>query len=396
MLPLSGIRILDLSRTLIGPFATQFLADFGAEVIRVEDINGEITRVPRPPLLGDKNHPRFYAVNRHKKSMSLDLRQTEGREIFKKMIPDCDILVENFRPGTMQKLGLDYARLKDINPQLIYCALTAYGSTGPLCQSAGHDLNILSLTGITELTGIKNNKPGMAPVQISSACASLYGITAILLALRHREKTGCGQFCDIAMFDGAISILAYALAEWSAEAVLPERGGGSTSGGFASYQLYETKDEKYISLAASEFKSWEIFCQRLGHPEFIPEHRNIKVQPQLISAVENLIKQKNQAEWLELFADSNVCITPVLNFEEMCQSAQTIERQMVINMENFENSGKTLRLAGNPVKLSLSPAEPQIDFPALGQDTMEILAEIGYSQQEIQNLIDKQIVRAST
>ncbi|MDR1159310.1 MAG: CoA transferase, partial [Syntrophomonadaceae bacterium] len=217
MLPLSGIRILDLSRNLIGSFATQFLADFGAEIIRVEDITGEITRIPRPPFLGEKNHHRFYAVNRHKKSVSLDLRQKEGQEIFKKLIVACDVLVENFRPGTMRKLGLDYAALKDINPRLIYCALTAYGSTGPLSQSAGHDLNILSLTGITELTGIKNNKPGMAPVQISSACASLYGMTAVLLALRHREKTGCGQFCDIAMFDGAISLLAYALAEWSAE-----------------------------------------------------------------------------------------------------------------------------------------------------------------------------------
>jgi crotonobetainyl-CoA:carnitine CoA-transferase CaiB-like acyl-CoA transferase len=296
----------------------------------------------------------------------------------------------------MRKLGLDYTELKDINPRLIYCALTAYGSTGPLCQSAGHDLNILSLTGITELTGIKNNKPGMAPVQISSACASLYGIAAIMLALHHREKTGCGQFCDVAMFDGAISLLAYALAEWSAEAALPERGWGSASGGFASYQLYETKDTKYISLAASEIKSWEIFCQRLGHPEFIPDHRNIKVQRQLISAVENLIKQKTQAEWLELFADVNICMTPVLNFEEMCQNAQVTDRQMIINIENFENSGKDLKLTGSPVKLSLSPAEPKFEFPELGQNTVEILSEAGYSRQEIQHFIDKQIVRVAT
>lgn len=389
-LPLEGIRILDLSMYLPGPFCTQILADFGAEVIKVEELNGEPGRHLYPKV-GDKS-ALFYAVNRGKKSIALNLKSETGKEIFFKLARHADVVVEQFRPGVMERLGLGYEALSQVNPQLIYCSISGYGHSGPLQYVAGHDLNYLSLAGVTGLTGIRN-RPGMSGVQIADlAGGSLQAVSAILLALLAREKTGRGQFCDIAMMDGALSLLAYSLAEWSGLGRLPVCNGETLTGGYACYQIYATADEKFVSLGAVEFKFWQRFCERIGRPEYIPYQWDSARQEEILADIKSIMAGKTQQEWEEFFADDDICFTPVLNLEEMIQHPQVKDRNMVIEMEDVQGSGKNMRLTGCAIKLSDTPAVVKPVFPELGEHTEALLQELGYSPQEIISLKEQKVL----
>jgi len=316
-LPLAGVRVLDLSRYLPGPFCTQILADFGAEVIKVEDPGtGDLGR-HLPPLIAGES-ARFYTVNRNKKSITLDLRKEEGKEIFKRLTAVSDVVVDQFRPGVMDRLGLGYEELKKINPKLIYCAITGYGLTGPWRDVAGHDLNYLSLAGVTMLNGTKDSIPALCGVQIADiAGGTLYAVIGILLALINREKTGEGQLCDISMLDGSVSLLAYTLGEWAGEGRLPRRGDELLTGGYACYNVYETKDGQYVSLGAIEEKFWAEFCRKIDRPQYVPWQWRTEVQTEMIADIRNVMREKTKQEWVEFFADDDICFTPVLNLEEV-------------------------------------------------------------------------------
>lgn len=389
-LPLEGIRVLDLSMYLPGPLCSQILADFGAEVIKIEEITGEWGRWVYP-LLGSDS-ARFYAVNRNKKSMALNLKTAKGREIFLQLVRDADVLLEQFRPGVMAKMELDYEHLKDINPRLIYCSISGYGHSGPLQYAAGHDLNYLSLAGISHLTG-SSDKPAMSGVQIADiGGGSLQAVSSILLALLARGKTGRGQFCDIAMLDGAVSMLVYSLGEWSGAGRLPFRGEEILTGGFASYQIYQTADGKYVSLGAIEAKFWKGFCEKIGRADFIPCQWDSDKQEEMITAIQAIMAGKTQEEWVEFFASEDICFTPVLTLEEMSQHPQIEDRNMAIVLENFQDSGKNLVLAGIPIKLSETPGRLTLSFPKLGEHTAEILQNLGYSEEEILKLKTDKII----
>lgn len=384
-LPLEGIKVLDLSRYLPGPLATQILADFGAEVIKIEDRKGELGRF-LPPMIDDTS-ARFYAVNRNKKSMGLDLKQPEGKEIFKKLAAEADIIVDQFRPDVMNKLGLGYETLKEINPRIIYCIITGYGLTGPMRDAAGHDINYLNISGITELLGTKEGPPAMSGVQIAdTAGGSLYSVIAILLALAAREKTGKGQLCDVAMMDGALSLLSYTIGEWSGGGNLPKRGNELLTGGYATYNNYECKDGKYVSLGAVEAKFWASFCKKLGKEEFIPLQMDITRQPELEASIQSIMLTKTRDEWVEFFADSDICFTPVLTLDEMAQHPQVLAREMIHTLPDFQGSGKDLVCTGVPIKLSETPGEAKMVFAKTGQHTDEVLAGLGYSTSQIEQL----------
>jgi len=392
VLPLEGIRILDLTMYLPGPLCSQFLADFGAEVIKVEEPGGEWGRWV-PPRIG-KQSARFYAVNRNKKSIAVDLKTEEGKDIFCKLVATADVLLEQFRPGVMDKLGLGYQQLKKVNPRLVYCAITGYGYTGPLKTAAGHDLNYLSLAGVTGLTGTKEGKPAMSAVQIADIAGGTHGaVSAILLALLSREKTGQGQFCDVAMMDGAVNMLAYTLGEWSGTGQEPQRGGEILTGGYACYNIYETKEGKYVSLGAIEDKFWQGFCARIGRPEFVPWQWVPDKQEDMIQAIGEIMRDMTRDEWVEFFADSDICFTPVLSLQEMVEHPQVVEREMVIRAQDFLNSGRTMYIPGNPVKLSETPGEIKLTFPKIGEHTREILLGIGYTLEEISRFKELGIVR---
>ena len=385
-LPLAGLKVLDLSRYLPGPLATQILGDFGAEVIKIEDRKGELGRYLEP-MIKDTS-ALFYTVNRNKRSMGLDLKKPEGKEIFKKLVADADIVVDQFRPDVMNKLGLGYEVLKEINPRIIYCIITGYGLTGPMRDAAGHDLNYLNIAGVTELMGTKDGPPAMSGVQIAdTAGGSMYSVIAILLALAAREKTGKGQLCDVAMMDGALSLLSYTIGEWSGgDGTLPKRGGEMLTGGYAAYNIYECKDGRHVSLAAVEDKFWAGFCRKLGVDEYIPLHVDIPHQEYLQDSIRKIMLSKTRDEWVEFFSDSDLCFTPVLSLDEMVKHPQVLARDMVHTLTNFQGSGKDLVCTGVPIKLSETPGEAKMVFAGIGENTDEILASIGYSTAQIEQL----------
>jgi crotonobetainyl-CoA:carnitine CoA-transferase CaiB-like acyl-CoA transferase len=385
-LPLSGIRILDLSRYLPGPLCTQLLADFGAEIVKIEQPQvGDPGRQLAPVVNGTST--RFYTVNRNKKSITLDIRQEEGREVFKKLIPHFDVVVDQFRPGFMDDLGIGYQELKKINQRLIFCAISGYGQDGPMYKAAGHDLNYLNLAGVTGTTGSRQGAPAMSGVQIADiAGGTLYAVIAVLMALAGREKTGQGQMCDISMLDGAVSLLAYTMGEWSGTGIIPRIADGVLTGGYACYNIYETRDAKYVSLGAVEIKFWAEFCGKLGLDEYIGLQWKTAEQARIIQDVAGIMKGKTRDEWVEYFAENDICFTPVLDLQEVSQHPQVIARQMVSKIKDPSGSDQEIALTGIPFKLSDTPGKIVLNFPGLGEHNQEILQEVGYSTAEIEQL----------
>lgn len=391
-LPLSGIRVLDLTRFFVGPFCTQILADFGAEVIKIEDPPGGDPGRWAPPLL-DQSSALFYTVNRNKRSMTLNLRDEEGKKIFRELAATSDILVEAFRPGVMDRLGVGYPKLAEINPGLIYCALSGYGYSGPLKERGGHDINFLSMAGVTELTASRDGQAALSSAQIASgAGGSQNAVIAILLALLSRQQTGRGQFCDISMVDGAMSLLSYAFGEWSGSEQLPQRGQGMLAGASACYNLYRTHDGRYLSIGAVESKFWERFCTLVGRTDLIPLQWDPSKQEWMIEELDNLIAQKTLPEWREIFDPEDICVTPVLNMEEISQHPQVKAREMIHLLPDFQGTDKTMALTGTPIKLSETPGEAVFKFPALGEDTTSLLKELSYSDEKIKSLQDAGVI----
>ncbi|HCF51418.1 MAG TPA: CoA transferase [Syntrophomonas sp.] len=392
-LPLEGIRVLDLSRYLPGPFATQMLADFGAEVIKVEDPKGGDLGRMLPPLIAGES-ARFFTVNRNKKSITLDLKKAEGQEVFKRLAANSDVVVDQFRPGVMEKMGLGYEQLKAVNPGIIYCALTGYGLDGPLRDAAGHDLNYLNLAGITGVTGVYQSKPAISGTQIADiAGGTLHSVIGILLALAARQKTGQGQICDVAMMDASVSLMAYTLGEWSGQGTLPVLGDDLLTGGYAFYQIYTTKDGKYVSLGAVEDKFYAEFCRKINRPDLIEKQFKKASQRQIIAEISEIMLERTRDEWVEFFADSDICFTPVLELDEVCQHPQVKARNMIIEMENFSNTDKTVRLTGIPIKLSETPGQIKLKFPILGEHNDEVLMSVGgFTQEEVKNLRAEKVI----
>lgn len=381
-LPLEGIKILDLSRYLPGPFATQFLADFGAEVIKIEEPGGELGRA-LPPFAGGMG-TRFASVNRNKKSITLDLKKDEARKIFIKLAEGADVVVDQFRPGIMDKLGLGYETLKKINKGIIYCSITGYGLSGPWVKAAGHDVNYLNISGVSGLTAGRDGAPVMSSVQLADvAGGSLYAVIGILLALFSRTRTGEGQLCDIAMMDGALSLLAYTIGEWSGNGRCPEPGREFLTGGFAMYNVYRCSDGRYVSLGAIEQKFWQGFCEGIGRVDFIPLQYNIEKQEELITEISSIMLTKTRDEWVEHFRHSDICFTPVLDLDEVSLHEQVHARDMMLKVINFMGSGTDIHVAGNPVKLSGTPSDVKLNFPKTGGDTERVLRDAGYSEGEI-------------
>jgi len=233
----------------------------------------------------------------------------------------------------------------------------------------------------------------MSGVQIADiAGGTLYAVIAILLALASRQKTGKGQLCDIAMMDGSISLLSYTLGFWSGWGVLPERGNDILTGGYATYNIYETKDNKFVSLGAVEGKFWAEFCEKMGRTEYISVQYDKKRQAEILADIRALMREKTRDEWVEFFANSDICFTPVLTLDEMSEHPQALARDMIIKMNNFKGSGKDMVLTGVPIKLSDTPGEVKLSFPELGEHTEEILQTAGYKPAEIETFRQNKVI----
>lgn len=351
------------------------LADFGAEVIKVEDPQmGDYARENEPKL--DENSAFFHSLNRNKKSVCIDLKTEKGKANFLKLVEKADVVVESFRPGVMKRLGIDYETLKTINPTIIYCAVTGYGQTGPYADCPGHDINYISYAGLLNLMGERDGKPHVPAAQIADiGGGALPATVGILLALLEKSKSGKGQMVDISMMDGVISWLQILLPGYLTNQEQPMRGKQTLSGGLACYEVYQTKDDRWLSVGALEPKFWEPFCHTIGKKAFISKlDAPIEEQDNMKLEIQSIIKQKSIDEWMALFSNLDTCVSPVLNFAEMVKDPQVIARDMVQTVDH-RGVGKVKQI-GNPIKLSEHQGETSSLAPKLGEHTEKIFAEL--------------------
>lgn len=380
---LKGQKMLDLSRLLPGPYCSLFLADLGMEVLKVEDSEqGDYMRKMGP--IRKKDSAYFLSINRNKKSMTLNLKMEEGKEIFYKLIEPYDIVLESFRPGVMDRLGIGYQELKKRNHRVIFCSLSGYGQEGPYRERSGHDINYIGLGGILELTGMKNSPPIPPAVQIADiGGGGMMAAIAILAAIIHREKTGEGQYLDVSMLDGVISWLSMHAGKYFFDEELPKRGDMLLTGKYACYQVYPTKDGRYMSLGALEHKFWKNFCETIGRKDHVQKQFiEGEEQLRLIEEIQKLFKTKTQKEWVDFFKNTDVCCEPILTLEEVFHHPQVLYRQMVKEVEH-PAEGK-IRQVGHPIKSSQFDFEVRTPPPSRGEHTVEVLKAIGYSKEEIQ------------
>ncbi len=391
---LSGIKVLDLSRLLPGPYCSLMMADYGAEVIKIEEPGlGDYIRWRKPAINGIG--ARHLTVNRNKKSIELNLKSEEGKEIFKKMAESADVILESFRPGVMDRLGIGYDEISKLNEGIVYCSLTGYGQTGPYRNLPGHDVNFIGYSGILGLIGQKDGKPVVPGVQIADlGGGALMALSGITMALLHKERTGKGQYIDVSMLDGAVTWLYTAASDYFASGEIPERGKNRLDGKFAFYNVYETKDHKYLSVGASEEKFWKNICELIGRPEWIELHEGPdEVQEQLKNDMAQLFKQKNQNEWLDLLQIEDTCVGPVYDVDEIFSDPQIMDRELFTNM-NHPVAG-SIKQIGFPIKFSETPGEIQSHAPILGEHTEDILSELQYSSEMIENLRNNGVIGKS-
>lgn len=380
---LTGLRVLDLTRLLPGPFATLILADMGATVDKVEDPHGGDYLRHMPPQLGDQNAA-FLALNRGKRSMVLDLKRPEGRAALERMLPHYDVLVEQFRPGVLDRLGLGHARLRAEFPHLVVAAITGYGQTGPLAHRAGHDLNYLARSGILGLTGPAEGAPQPPGFQLADVAGGMWAVIGILGALRAREQSGQGTIVDVAMSEAT---LPFAMAQLGALAVqgTAARGGEALTGGIAPYATYRTKDDRWVSLGALEPKFWKAFCDGVGLDLDMTAMMPGAHQPALKARLAEVFAGRTRDEWAAFGAERDCCLEPVLEPHELATDPHLAARQVLHRQATPWGESLQIRLPVAP------PAEGSA--PSMGGHTREILVGAGHSSAEVDALLAAHVAR---
>lgn len=372
--PLSHLKILDFTTLLPGPYATMMLADMGADVLRVEAPDRmELTRIMPPHDQGVSTAHTF--LNRGKRSLGLDLKKAGSVEVIKQLLSEYDIVMEQFRPGVMDRLGLGYETLKTINPKLIYCAITGYGQTGPYRNRAGHDINYLALAGVSSHSGRKAGGPPPLGIQVADvAGGSHHAVMGVLAAVVHRQQTGEGQFIDVSMTDAAFALNGMAGAACLAGGEQPEAEGSLLNGG-SFYDYYQTADERWLSVGSLEPQFMARLCEVIGQPDL--KHYGLSQEPahqaQLKQALKLAIADKTLAEWQAIFAEQDACVEPVLTIAEAADHPQLKARDMVIDVARGDGSSQ--RQIGHPIKFSATPCESKYTGRVLGADNSAVLGE---------------------
>jgi crotonobetainyl-CoA:carnitine CoA-transferase CaiB-like acyl-CoA transferase len=385
-LPLEGVRVLDLSRLLPGGFCSLLLADFGADVVKVEDTAmGDYIRWAPPYHEGAEDSAKsalFLSLNRNKRSIRLDLKSPAGRDVLLRLVRDADVLLESFRPGVLDRLGVGWERLREENPGLVYCPITGYGQDGPLRDRAGHDMNYLGLVGLLGLTGEADGPPVQAAGQIADiGGGALMAAFGILAALRHRDATGEGQMVDVSMADGALSWLALVAARSLAESVTPRRGEMELAGSLVCYRPYACADG-HVTLGALEPKFWQAWCRGVGREDLI-EEQFAGPGSETHREVEAIFAARTRDEWQAFATEHDCCLESVLELDEVLRSELVRARDMVVEIDQ-PGAVEPVRLLGVPVKLSATPGDVgRRPGPALGEHTHEVLARAGLGEEEI-------------
>ena len=385
--PLSDIKVLDLSRLLPGGFCSLLLADLGAEVLKVEDTGmGDYIRWAPPYYGADEQQELgtrsalYLSLNRGKRSVRLDLKSEAGREALLRLVESYDVVLDGFRPGVLDRLGVGYERMRGANPAIVFCAITGYGQDGPYAQRAGHDMNYLGLVGLLGLTGAKDGPPVQSGGQIADlGGGALMAAFGVMAALHERRRSGKGQMVDISMADGALSWLAMVAGRYFCDGEVPRRGEQQLAGGILCYLPYEASDG-WVTCGALEPKFWAAFCNAVERPDLI-EAQFEAPGSEAWAEVAGVFGSRSRAEWKALNDEHDCCIEPVLDVDEALDSELVRGRGMVVEIEQPELG--TVRQLGNPVKMSRTPGDPTRPAPAFGEHTDEVLAEIGYSGEEI-------------
>jgi alpha-methylacyl-CoA racemase len=382
---LAGIRVLDLSRLLPGGFCSLMLADFGAEVLKVEDTGmGDYIRWAPPYYEGADDSAKsalFLSLNRNKRSIRLNLKSEAGKEILLKLVKEYDVVLESFRPGVLDRLGVGYERMRQENPGIVYCAISGYGQTGPLKHRSGHDMNYLGLVGVLGLTGEKDGPPVQAAVQIADlGGGALMAAFGILAALKERDSSGEGQMVDISMADGALSWLSMVAARYFAEGITPQRGGLELAGSLVCYRPYACSDG-YVTLGALEPKFWGAWCHGVGREDLV-EKQFEPPGSDTHAEVERIFLGRTRDEWTAFAAEHDCCLEPVLDLDEALDSELVQSREMVVELDQ-PGAREPVRQLGVPVKLSRTPGGVHAPAPALGESTRDVLEALGYDEGEI-------------
>ncbi len=405
-LPLAGIRVLDLSRLLPGGFCSLLLADFGADVLKVEDTGmGDYIRWSPPYIEGADDSAKsalFLSLNRNKCSIRLDLKNERGREALLALVRDHDVVLESFRPGVLDRLGVGYERMREVNPGIVYCAISGYGQTGPKREASGHDMNYLGLVGLLGLTGERGGGVGGGPIQSAGQIAdlgggALMGAFGIMAALHERdgapardgrpgrEGSGRGQIVDVSMADGALSWLAMVAAGYFADGVVPGRGDLPLAGSLICYRPYECADG-WVTLGALEPKFWQAWCRGVGREELI----EAQFQPPGSDAhaqVQAIFRERSRAQWESFAREHDCCLEPVLDLDEALDSELVRAREMVVELDQPGVSAPVRQL-GIPVKLDRTPgSHARLPGPVLGEHTEQALRAAGYSPEQVAELL---------
>jgi crotonobetainyl-CoA:carnitine CoA-transferase CaiB-like acyl-CoA transferase len=377
---LKGVTVLDLSRLLPGPFCSMILADHGARVIAIEDKKQYAADGLFVPT-----------VQRNKQHMTLDLKMPEGQEIFFRLAATADVIIEGFRPGVVERLGVDYERVRRVKPDIVYCSITGYGQNGPYAQRVGHDVNYLGYAGVLDLMGAPDRPPSIPGIQIADiAAGGMNGAIGILLALFARQRTGEGQRIDISMSDGMLAMLPVAQFWQAFSGQAPRRGDNLLAHRYACYNTYATADGRHIAVGALEGRFWRRLCSEVGMAQYADLQFDETRRREIIKAFQDVFLKKSLAEWEAALGGLDLCVSPIRTLPEALDSALFRERQMVLEVDRPD--GTTETTLGVAVKMSATPGSVRTPGAQFGQHTREILEEIGYSPEQIRQLEARNVI----
>jgi crotonobetainyl-CoA:carnitine CoA-transferase CaiB-like acyl-CoA transferase len=377
---LTGITVLDLSRLLPGPYCSMILADHGARVIAIEDRKQYV-----------KDGLFLPSVQRNKAHICLDLKTQEGREIFFRMVERADVVIEGFRPGVVERLGVDYASVYKVRPEIVYCSISGFGQSGPWRDRAGHDVNYLGDSGVLDLIGEAGGKPVIPGVQIADmAGGGMNAAIGILLALYARQRTGRGQRIDISMTDGMLALLPVAKYYHEQTGATPPRGRNLLAHGYACYNTYETADGRFVAVGALEGRFWKALCGRLGLAQYADLQFDEGRSPEIVAALATVFKQKPLNAWEAELGGLDLCVSGIRTMDEALAADHFRQREMVVDLPRPEGGCDTE--LGVAVKLSATPGALRTPRPRFGQDTQVVLREFGYSTDQIRRWADQGVI----
>jgi len=392
--PLSGITVLEIASAVAGPFASMMLADLGAEVIKVEPINGDHARSWGPPFYADNYSAYFASINRGKKSIAINLGTREGIDIARKLVSRSDVIIEAMRPGAADKLGIGYMDSARLNPGIIYCSISGFGQWGPYRNEPGYDIIALAMSGLMDLTGEPNGEPVKFGVPIIDIVTSMYCVTSILAALRMREKNGKGTYIDLSLMDSALSILTHQASQYLAGGEVPRRM-GSAHPTIVPYQAFKGSDDKYFIVAVGNDKLWESFCKAIGREDLLlnPLYRTnpdrVRNREALIEELRATFNKSPSNHWIKLLKEAGVPVSPILNVKEAVESDHAKQRGAVLSLAHPRIGA--IKVMSNPIKSNNMKVITDIPPPMLGEHTQEVLSWLGYSNEEITDLLRRGI-----